>query len=58
MNFLGLIIVLIILGVVVSLVDMDAKFKQLIYVLVVLAVVIFILQAFGVLSGFDSLRVR
>lgn len=58
MSIIGLIVVLIVLGVVVGLVDMDAKIKQLVYALIVLCVILFILQAFGLIGGVGTLRIN
>lgn len=54
MSLIGLLVVLIIVGAVLyilSLVPIDATIKRIIYVLVILFVVLWLLQAFGLIGG-------
>lgn len=61
MPLINLVIVLIVVGVLLWLVNtyipMDRKIKAILNVVVVIAVVIWLLQAFGVLGSLDSIRV-
>ena len=61
MPLINLVIVLIVVGVLLLLVNtyipMDRKIKTILNVVVVIAVVIWLLQAFGVLGSMDSIRV-
>ena len=61
MPLINLVIVLIVVGVLLWLVTtyipMDRKIKTILNVVVVIAVVIWLLQAFGVLGSMDSIRV-
>lgn len=61
MPLINLVIVLIVVGVLLWLVNtyipMDRKIKIILNVVVVIAVVIWLLQAFGVLGSLDSIRV-
>ena len=61
-GIIGLLIAVALIGLVVwaitTLVPMDAKFKQIIYVIAVVVTVLFVLSAFGLLpSGIDVPRV-
>ena len=68
MSLIGIVIVLIIVGVLLYLVNtmipMDGKIKTIINIVVIIAVVLWLLSAFGVLDGafvgghVDRLRVR
>lgn len=54
MTLIGLLVVLLVVGVVLyilSLVPIDATIKRIIYVLVLLFVVLWLLQAFGLIGG-------
>jgi hypothetical protein len=55
MSILGLLMVLIVVGVILYLVNtlipMDARIKTIINVLVILAVLLWLLQAFGLIGG-------
>jgi hypothetical protein len=66
MSFIGLVVVLVVVGVVLWLINtyipMDYKIKSILNVVVVIVVVVWLLQAFGVLgpmgSMMSSMRVR
>jgi hypothetical protein len=62
MTLVGLLVTLIIVGVVLwlvnTLIPMDPKIKTLVNVVVVIAVLLWLLQAFGLLTGGPVLRVR
>lgn len=54
MSLIGLLVVLLVVGAVLyilSLVPLDATIKRIIYVLVILFVVLWLLQAFGLIGG-------
>lgn len=54
MTLIGLLVVLIIVGAVLyilSLVPIDATIKKIVYVLVILFVVLWLLQSFGLIGG-------
>lgn len=61
MSLIGLVIVLIVVGVLLWLVNtyvpMDPKIKTIINAVVVIAVVIWLLQVFGLLGHINSMRV-
>lgn len=57
MTLLALVVVLVFVGVVLGLVPMDDRIKQLIVVIVILAVCVWLLGAFGVLDA-GSFRLR
>jgi hypothetical protein len=62
MSLIGLVITLVVVGVLLWLVNtyvpMDAKIKSIVNVVVVIAVVIWVLQAFGVLGALQNIRIR
>lgn len=62
MTLVSLIVFLVVVGVVLwainNLIPMDAKIRQLINVIVVLAVCLWLLEAFGILHGGPTLRLR
>jgi len=62
MSLIGLIITLVVVGGLLwllnSYVPMDSKIKTIINVVVVIVVVIWLLQAFGVLGSLHDLRIR
>ena len=62
MSLIGLIITLVVVGVLLWLlnnyVPMDATIKKILNVVVVIVVVIWLLQAFGVLGSLHDLRIR
>ena len=62
MSLIGLVITLVIVGVLLWLlnnyVPMDAKIKTIINVVVVIVVVIWLLQAFGILGSLQNIRIR
>jgi hypothetical protein len=62
MSLIGLIITLVVVGVLLWLlnnyVPMDGKIKSILNVVVVIVVVIWLLQAFGLLSSLQNIRVR
>ncbi len=61
MSLISLVVTLAVVGLILwaieTLIPMDPKFKQIIHVLVIVFVCIWLLQAFGLLSGSD-LRLR
>ncbi len=61
MLLIHLIIVLVIVGVLLwavnAYIPMDEKIKQIMNIVVVIAVVLWLLKVFGVLSGMDDIRV-
>lgn len=61
MTIISLVLVLIVIGVVLylinTLIPMDAKIKTIINVVVILAVLLWLLEAFGLLSG-AQIRLR
>lgn len=62
MPLVHIVIVLIVVGVVLWLINtyipMDAKIKSLLNIVVMIAVIIWLLQAFGVLGPLSHLRVK
>jgi hypothetical protein len=62
MSLIGLIITLVVVGFLLWLlnnyVPMDGKIKSILNVVVVIVVVIWLLQAFGVLSSLQNIRIR
>jgi hypothetical protein len=62
MSLIGLVITLAVVGVLLWLlnnyVPMDAKIKRIINVVVVIVVVIWLLQAFGILGSLQNIRIR
>jgi hypothetical protein len=62
MSLVSLVIVLIVVGVLLWLVNnyipMDAKIKRILNVVVVIVVIVWLLQAFGVLGSIQGLRIR
>ena len=61
MPLIQLVIALIVVGVLLwavnNYIPMDSKIKQILNVVVVIAVVLWLLQVFGILSGFGNIRV-
>lgn len=61
MSLINLVITLIVVGVLLwainTYIPMDAKIKKILNVVVVLAVVLWLLQAFGVLGSLSNIRV-
>jgi hypothetical protein len=61
MPLINLIVTLIVVGVLLwavnTYIPMDRKIKQILNVVIVIAVVLWLLQAFGVLSGLHTVRV-
>lgn len=61
MPFISLVVILIVVGVLLWLVNtyipMDGKIKSILNAVVVIAVVIWLLQAFGVLGSLNGIRV-
>jgi low temperature requirement protein LtrA len=61
MPLINLVVTLIVVGVLLWLVNsyipMDRKIKQILNIVVVIAVVLWLLSAFGLLSGLSSIRV-
>ena len=62
MPLITIIIVLIIVGVLLFLINnyipMAAPIKTILNIVVIIAVVIWLLQVFGIISGFDNFRLR
>jgi len=62
MSLIGLVVTLVVVGVLLWLlnnyVPMDGKIKSIINVVVVIAVVIWVLQAFGFLGSLQNIRIR
>jgi hypothetical protein len=61
MPLINLVVVLIVVGVLLwavnNYIPMDGKIKQILNIVVVIAVVLWLLQVFGLLSGLGSIRV-
>jgi hypothetical protein len=61
MSLIGLVIVLIVVGVLLwaanTYIPMDNKIKTIMNVVVVIAVVLWLLSAFGVLGSLDTIRI-
>jgi hypothetical protein len=61
MPLIQLVVVLIVVGVLLwavnNYIPMDAKIKQILNVVVVIAVVLWLLQVFGILSGLGNIRI-
>ena len=62
MSLMGLVITLVVVGVLLWLlnnyVPMDGKIKSILNVVVVIVVVIWLLQAFGLLGSLQNIRIR
>jgi len=62
MSLISLLVFLVVVGVALwlvnTLIPMDAKIKTIINVIVILAVCLWLLEAFGLLQGGPTLRVR
>ena len=62
MSLIGLIIALVLIGVLIycvnTLIPMDPKIKTIINVVIVIVVLLFILQSFGLLAGLDNVRIH
>ena len=62
MSLIGLVVTLIVVGILLWLlnnyVPMDGKIKRIINVVVVIVVVIWLLQAFGLLGSLQNIRLR
>ena len=62
MSLVSLVIILIVVGLLLWLVNnyipMDSKIKTILNVIVVIVVIIWLLQAFGVLGSIQGLRIR
>jgi hypothetical protein len=62
MSLIGVVITLVVVGVLLWLVNnyvpMDGKIKRIINVVVVIVVVIWLLQAFGLLGSIQNIRIR
>ena len=62
MSLIALVITLMVVGVLLWLVNtyvpMDAKIKSIVNAVVVIVVVIWVLQAFGVLGALQNIRIR
>lgn len=61
MSLIGLVIVLIVVGVLLwaanTYIPMDQKIKTIMNIVVVIAVVLWLLSAFGVLGSLDTIRI-
>ena len=61
MRLINVVVVLIVVGVLLwavnNYIPMDGRIKQILNIVVVIAVVLWLLQVFGILSGFDSIRI-
>jgi len=61
MPLIQLVVALIVVGVLLwavnNYIPMDSKIKQILNVVVVIAVVLWLLQVFGVLGGFGNIRI-
>lgn len=61
MPLINVVLVLIVVGILLwlvnSLIPMDAKIKQILNVVVIIAVVLWLLSVFGLFHGFESIRV-
>jgi hypothetical protein len=62
MSLIGLILTLVVVGVLLWLLNnyipMDGKIKRILNVVVVIVVVIWLLQAFGLLGSLQNIRIR
>ncbi|MBF0484376.1 MAG: hypothetical protein HQL25_06680 [Candidatus Omnitrophica bacterium] len=62
MSLISVIITLVVVGVILWLVNtyipMDAKIKQVLNVLVLIVVIVWLLQAFGVLGNINQISIR
>jgi len=62
MSLIGVVITLVVVGVLLWLlndyVPMDGKIKRIINIVVVIVVVIWLLQAFGLLGSLQNIRIR
>lgn len=62
MSLIGLIVVLVVVGLILYLVNnyipMDSKIKMILNVIIVIAVVLWLLSAFGLLAGLDNIHIR
>jgi hypothetical protein len=62
MSLIGLVLTLVVVGVLLWLLNnyipMDAKIKRILNVVVVIVVVIWLLQAFGLLGSLQNIRIR
>ena len=62
MSLIGLILVLVIVGVGLYFINlhvpMDPKIKTILNVVIVIAIVLFLLHAFGLLAGLDNVRIH
>lgn len=59
-SLLGIIVALVLIGVVlylIELIPMDATIKKIVYVLVVVMVVLWLLQAFGIIGSLNSIGI-
>jgi hypothetical protein len=62
MSLIGVVITLVVVGILLGLlnnyVPMDGKIKSIINVVVVIVVVVWLLQAFGLLDSLQNIRIR
>ena len=62
MSLIGVVITLVVVGILLGLlnnyVPMDGKIKSIINVVVVIVVVVWLLQAFGLLGSLQNIRIR
>jgi hypothetical protein len=61
MPLIQLVVVLIVIGVLLwavnNYIPMDVRIKQILNIVVVVAVVLWLLQIFGIFTGFDGIRI-
>jgi hypothetical protein len=61
MSLIGLIVLLVIVGVILWLVNtyipMDPKIKTILNVVIVIAIILYLLSAFGLLAGLGNVRI-
>ena len=62
MSLIGIILTLVVVGVLLSLLNnyipMDGKIKSILNAVVVIVVVIWLLQAFGIIGSLQNIRIR
>jgi len=62
MSLISVIVTLVVVGVIMWVVNtympMDAKIKQVLNVVVLIVVVVWLLQVFGILGSIDGIRIR
>lgn len=58
MSILTLLLALVVIGIVISLIEMDASIRRLIVVIVAIVALVILFQALGILPEIGSLRLR